>query len=218
MLQQSLDSILGQGNIFGGPGIVSALQTIAIPEDTKALTDEEMAKFAESFGTSVGKFETAVKDLQDKIGAGVRDTKHPMGDTSSNLAGTLAAHDRISGGLPGKRTITSGYRNYALGSSNSDHINGRALDIVGDSLGAYQRGIKSGGGFAEFHGGGRSRHLHTVPAIGDTSMSKGGLGTSSNTNNYTINVTGGPNANAQEVASLVMNEIQNLDRSNRERA
>ena len=218
MLQKGLDSILGQGNVFGGPGIVSDLQTIAIPEDAKALTDEEMAKFAESFGTSVGKFETAVKDLQDKIGAGVRDTKHPMGDTSSNLAGTLAAHDRISGGLPGKRTITSGYRNYALGSSNSDHINGRALDIVGDSLGAYQRGIKSGGGFAEFHGGGRSRHLHTVPAIGDTSMSKGGLGTSSNTNNYTINVTGGPNANAQEVASLVMNEIQNLDRSNRERA
>jgi hypothetical protein len=133
------------------------------------------------------------------------------------MAGTLAAHGRISGGLPGKRTITSGYRNYALGSSNSDHVTGRALDLVGDNLGAYQRGIKSGGGYAEFHGMGDSRHLHAVPAIGDTSTSQGGMGTS-NTSNYTINVTGGPNANAQEVASLVMNEIQNLQRTNRERS
>jgi hypothetical protein len=207
-LQNALDRILGTGTVRD---LVEAREG----KDTAALTDAKMATFATSFGESVGTFEVSVQNLVAKLGG---DTKHPMGDTSSNLAGTLAAHDRISGGLPGKRTITSGYRNYALGSSNSDHINGRALDIVGDNLGAYQRGIKSGGGFAEFHGGGRSRHLHTVPAIGDTSMSKGGLGTLSNTNNYTINVTGGPNANAQEVASLVMNEIQNLDRSNRERA
>jgi hypothetical protein len=57
-----------------------------------------------------------------------------------------------------------------------------------------------------------------VPATGDTSTSRGGLGGGSNTNNYTINVSGGPNANAQEVASLVMGEIQNLNRSNRERS
>ena len=209
LLQQGLNTVLG-------PGVVSGLQALVIPEGTKALSGEDMVGFADTFGTSVGEFEVAVQNLTAKLGTG--DTKHPLGDTSSNLAGTLAAHGRISGGLPGKRTITSGYRNYALGSSNSDHVNGRALDIVGDNLGAYQRGIKSGGGFAEFHGGGRSRHLHTVPAIGDTSMSKGGLGPASNTNNYNINVTGGPNANSQEVATLVMNEIKNLDRSNRERS
>ena len=208
-LTGAFDEILGEG-------VVSGLKKLAIPEGTEALGESAMADAAESFGASVGEFKTTIESLAAKLDTS--DTKHPLGDTSSTLAGTLAAHNRISGGLPGKRTITSGYRNYALGSSNSDHINGRALDIVGDNLGAYQRGIKSGGGFAEFHGGGRSRHLHTVPAIGDTSMSKGGLGTLSNTNNYTINVTGGPNANAQEVASLVMNEIQNLDRSNRERA
>tara|TARA_Y100001949_G_scaffold123023_1_gene104801 strand:+ start:103 stop:2199 length:2097 start_codon:yes stop_codon:yes gene_type:complete len=211
VLQQRLNAILGTGT-------VSNLVAIAEGAGTEAIGPADMEGFADTFGTSVGDFKVAVDDLVNKIGAGVSDTKHPFGDTSSNLTGTLAAHGRISGGLPGKRTITSGYRNYALGSSNSDHVNGRALDIVGDNLGAYQRGIKSGGGYAEFHGGGRSRHLHTVPAIGDTSMSKGGLGSASNTNNYNINVTGGPNANSQEVATLVMNEIKNLDRSNRERS
>lgn len=206
-LQAGLDRILGVGT-------VSNLQAIAEGVGTEAITGEDMVGFADTFKTSVGVFETSVQDLVAKLGS---DTKHPYGDTSSAMAGTLAAHDRISGGLAGKRTITSGYRNYALGSSNSDHVTGRALDLVGDNLGAYQRGIKSGGGYAEFHGMGDSRHLHAVPAIGDTSTSQGGMGTS-NTNNYTINVTGGANANAQEVASLVMNEIQNLERTNRERS
>jgi hypothetical protein len=207
-LQANLDRILGVGTVRN---LVEAGEG----RDTAALTDVAMATFAATFGESVGTFETSVQDLVAKLDTG--DTKHPFGDTSSAMAGTLAAHGRISGGLPGKRTITSGYRNYALGSSNSDHVTGRALDLVGDNLGAYQRGIKSGGGYAEFHGMGDSRHLHAVPAIGDTSTSQGGMGTS-NTSNYTINVTGGPNANAQEVASLVMNEIQNLQRTNRERS
>jgi hypothetical protein len=206
-LQAGLDRILGVGT-------VSNLQAIAEGVGTEALTDDDMAGFAKTFETSVGVFKVSIDDLVAKLGG---DTKHPFGDTSSAMAGTLAAHNRISGGLAGKRTITSGYRNYALGSSNSDHVTGRALDLVGDNLGAYQRGIKSGGGYAEFHGMGDSRHLHAVPAIGDTSTSQGGMGTS-NTNNYTINVTGGANANAQEVASLVMNEIQNLERTNRERS
>jgi len=208
-LKDSLNDILG-------PGAITNLTALKEGVGTEALSGEDMAGFADTFKTSVGTFEVAVKDLAAKLSTG--DTKHPMGDTSSAMAGTLAAHDRISGGLAGKRTITSGYRNYALGSSNSDHVTGRALDLVGDNLGAYQQGIKSGGGYAEFHGMGDSRHLHTVPAVGDTSSSQGGMGGGSSTNNYTINVTGGPNANSQEVASMVMNEIQNLNRSNRERS
>ena len=213
---------------MGKQGMLSILSSIGIPVSniqayteaagTEGLTGGDMASFATQFGTSVGDFEVAVQDFVHKINPSAQDTKHPIGDTSSTLAGTLAAHGRISGGLPGKRTITSGYRNYALGSINSDHVTGKALDIVGSNLGAYQTGIKNAGGFAEFHGMGDSRHLHTVPAAGDTSTSRGGLGGGSNTNNYTINVAGGPNANAQEVASLVMNEIQNLNRSNRERS
>ena len=197
---------------------VSNIQAYTEAAGTEAITGEDMASFADTFSTSVGDFKVIIDDLTHKLNPSGADTKHPIGDTSSTLAGTLAAHGRISGGLSGKRTITSGYRNYALGSINSDHVTGKALDIVGDNLGAYQQGIKRGGGFAEFHGSGGGRHLHTVPATGDTSTSRGGLGGGSNTNNYTINVSGGPNANAQEVASLVMNEIQNLNRSNRERS
>ena len=204
---------------LAGYGVnVGNLQAYTEGAGTEAVTGEDMAAFATTFKTSVGDFSTIIDDLTNKLNPSGQDTKHPVGDTSSTLAGTLAAHGRISGGLSGKRTITSGYRNYALGSINSDHVTGKALDIVGDNLGAYQQGIKRGGGFAEFHGSGGGRHLHTVPATGDTSTSRGGLGGGSNTNNYTINVSGGPNANAQEVASLVMGEIQNLNRSNRERS
>lgn len=207
-LQTKLDQILGVG-------AVSNLKAITEGVGTEALSDDDMAGFAKTFETSVGTFKVSIDNMVAKLGG---DTKHPFGDTSSAMAGTLAAHDRISGGLSGKRTITSGYRNYALGSSNSDHVTGRALDLVGDNLGAYQQGIKSGGGYAEFHGMGDSRHLHAVPAMGDTSMSQGGMGSTSSTNNYNISVTGGPNANSREVATLVMNELQNIERSNRERS
>ena len=140
-----------------------------------------------------------------------------FGDTSSAFAGTMTAHNRISGSLAGKRLITSGYRNYALGSSSSDHLTGRALDLTGNNLGAYGDRVRAGGGFAEMHGVSGSRHLHAVPA-GDTTSSRGMSGGMGSTYNYTINVTGGPDAGAEEIAMLVMTEIQDLERSNRERA
>jgi len=78
---------------------------------------------------------------------------------------------------------------------------------------------QAAGGFAEFHGSGKGRHLHMVPnaAQGDTSSPAGGGGASS-TYNYTINVEGGPNAHPQEVARLVMAEIERTSRNRRERA
>ena len=163
---------------------------------------------AKDFNTSVGEFDTAVTKLVENLG--IRDTSSPM-------AGTLDAHNRISQGLAGKRTITSGQRNWGLGSSTSDHLTGRALDLTGSNLGGYASRVNAGGGFAEMHGIGDTRHLHTVPA-GDTSSSKAGGGGIGGSYNYTINVTGGPNANANEVANLVMAQIQNTARSHRERA
>jgi len=113
---------------------------------------------------------------------------------------------------------TSAYRTTGLGSINSDHVTGRAYDLVGANLGAYQRLATANGGFAEFHGYGGTRHLHVVPGggpYGDTGYpaktstapamtSGGGEGISIN-----MNVTGGPNASAEEIATIAVRKMKN---------
>ena len=79
------------------------------------------------------------------------------------LLNTQRVHQMVDGGISGKRTVTSMWRNHSLGSSNSDHVTGRALDVTGQNLGAYATKVKEMGGFAEFHGSGAERHLHVVP-------------------------------------------------------
>lgn len=85
---------------------------------------------------------------------------------SANLGHTLAVHRAVDAATPGRRRITSSVRSYALGSGNSDHTTGRALDLTGSNLNAYARNLERMGGFAEHHGSGSGRHLHA--AIGDT--------------------------------------------------
>ena len=96
------------------------------------------------------------------------DTSTPRGDTSVSrtLGNTLSSHNYFNGMLAGKRTITSSWRNYALGSPSSDHVTGRAYDLIGQNLGQYSSLINGAGGFAEFHGAAGSRHLHVVPPSG----------------------------------------------------
>lgn len=92
--------------------------------------------------------------------------------TSSRLATTMARHQAMDAQLAGRRTVTSSYRNWGLGSMNSDHVTGRAYDLVGNQLGMYKTIVERNGGFAEFHGGSINRHLHVVPGpvagVGDT--------------------------------------------------
>jgi hypothetical protein len=99
------------------------------------------------------------------------DTRTPrgkgIGDTvSSRLSRTLARHESMDGMISGKRMITSSWRDYNLGSPSSDHITGRAYDLVGNQLGMYKTIVEKQGGFAEFHGGSINRHLHVVPGQG----------------------------------------------------
>lgn len=155
---------------------------------------------------------------------GIMDTHTPRGDTSSSLASTMSAHNAVNGSLTGKRTVTSSYRNFALGSINSDHITGKALDVVGQNLGQYQTGIRSGGGFAEFHGVGDTRHLHVVPnpnPIGDSTVAAAimtrPIGGGSGSPTYNINIAGGASS-AEEIANVVLYKIKQIERSNRERA
>jgi hypothetical protein len=150
-------------------------------------------------------------DTSSPRGKGVGDT------TSSRLGRTMARHSAMDGMLTGKRTMTSAYRTTGLGSTNSDHVTGRAYDLVGANLGAYQRLATANGGFAEFHGYGGTRHLHVVPGggpYGDTGYpakvstgpamgSGGGGGISIN-----MNVTGGPNASAEEIATIAVRKMK----------
>jgi hypothetical protein len=157
------------------------------------------------------------------------DTKTPkfksIGDTSTNLARTLDAHSRLNIGA-GNRFITSSYRDFNLGSSNSDHVNGRAYDLVGDNLISYRDAVKRDGGFAEFHGDRSTRHLHVVPRIGDSispaysmmsgvSQTMGSISDGQTIYNITVN---GAGSNAEEVANLVMHKIKVTEKINRERS
>ena len=154
------------------------------------------------------------------------DTKTPraQGDaTSSRLGRTMSRHGFFDSQLSGKRTVTSSWRNWGLGSINSDHVTGNAYDLTGQNLGAYATMVNKMGGFAEFHGAAGGRHLHVVPGqtpVGDamspvgvasTPVSVGGA-----TYNVTVNALPGQDVNA--IAAAVMAQIESKERSNRERA
>jgi outer membrane lipoprotein SlyB len=106
------------------------------------------------------KFVAANSDTSSPRGKGIGDT------TASRLSQTMSRHAALDGALTGNRTVTSAYRTYGLGSINSDHVTGRAYDLVGQNLGSYQRLVRNSGGFAEFHGRNAGRHLHVVPGPG----------------------------------------------------
>ena len=164
-----------------------------------------------------------------------KDTSTPRGSrigdtTSSRLSQTMGRHAAMNGMLTGSRTVTSGYRTFGLGSINSDHVTGRAYDLVGQNLGQYQSLVRAGGGFAEYHGINRDRHLHVVPGpgIGDnsspvsvapnqTTRQSAYAGSASGGNTYQFYVTGSQNASANEIAEIVMQKVKETERSNRER-
>jgi hypothetical protein len=166
--------------------------------------------------------------VTDGDGKPPEDTSTPRGDTaSSRFNSTFMKHQALSSMVTGKRQITSGVRNFNLGSINSDHVTGGALDLVGQNLGQYKTAVESNGGFAEFHGVNAARHLHVVPnarASGDTStaVSVGSVGqdgsavSTSSTNNYSINING-YNKNPQQLAAEVLALIKANERSITER-
>lgn len=229
---------------FASYGVVNPqLDFASIDKDTNAVADK-MSTASDTFSTAVetfnsnmanyftdsaGKPEWWSKEAMDDIMPG--DTSTPRGSsigdtTSSKLSQTMARHNAINSSIAGKRSITSGYRNYALGSLNSDHVTGRAIDLVGQNLGSYAVATRNAGGFAEFHGSGDGRHLHAVPgpgAIGDTLMPRSnqqGVATSTSVKSggstFTFHINGGNN-NPQEIANMVMAKIQNTEQKVRER-
>lgn len=99
-----------------------------------------------------------------KSGSGipaVGDTSAPKGHGAGlGAAGLAAAHASLSAG---GMAVTSGLRAHGLGSHDSDHARGRAIDVRGPRMGAYARAVRASGGYAAFHGEGANRHVHAVP-------------------------------------------------------
>jgi len=149
-----------------------------------------------------------------------------IGDTSTSrtLGRTLSAHSRFDSALTGSRKITSAFRTFGLGSPSSDHAAGRAYDLTGQNLGQYAKMISDSGGFAEFHGAGGSRHLHVVPPLGDTTVTRATSGKGSASSGggvavapVTVNVYGAENQSPQDIARQVIYEIEKAQRNWRER-
>lgn len=189
------------------------------------------------FDASPEWWETQPQWWRDMINAGLvgpvkttPDTRSPrrggIGDTSTSrtLGRTLSAHSRFDSALTGSRTITSAFRTFGLGSPSSDHAAGRAYDLTGQNLGQYAKMISDSGGFAEFHGSGGSRHLHVVPPLGDTSVTRATSGKGSSSGGggvamapVTVNVYGTENQSPQDIARQVIYEIEKAQRNWRER-
>jgi hypothetical protein len=230
---QAILNAIGMGDLamkkIEQPVLDMSEASLEIAKSTKALI-EQMSIYFKKTDDAVPSWYT--KESFEKLIKG-DDTSTPRGKTfgdttSSRLSQTMGRHASMDSALTGKRTVTSGYRNYGLGSINSDHVTGRAYDIVGQNLGQYQSLVKATGGFAEFHGVNSARHLHVVPgsgAMGDRSvpvMSGGGVPTvqassGGGSNSYNFYVTGNQNASAQEIAEMVMLKVKEVERSNRER-
>ena len=159
---------LGLRGVEGQDGL-----NIALDKMPKELKDTYGA-IIEMFGAFFDKREERPDWMTDKFIRFVdenNDTSTPRGKgigdtTSSRLAQTMGRHAAMNGMLTGKRNVTSAYREFGLGSINSDHVMGRAYDLTGQNLGAYQRLARANGGFAEFHGINGGRHLHVVPGPG----------------------------------------------------
>lgn len=160
-------------------------------------------------------------DTSSPRGKGVGDT------TTSRLSQTMARHASMDGMLTGKRTVTSSYRTFGLGSMNSDHVTGRAYDLVGQNLGGYAKLVHANGGFAEFHGRNANRHLHVVPGpgvYGETAsprltapiMTGGGNGAKGDIY-ITQNIQAGPNATPAEVAKIAVREMKLVLENERQR-
>lgn len=150
-----------------------------------------------------------------------------VGDTSTSraLRATMGAHSRFNGMLPGKRMITSSWREHSLGSPSSDHASGRAYDLTGDNLQQYAKNINGSGGFAEFHGINGERHLHVVPPIGpmgDTSTSRvaaamtSGSGATQGGDSFNITVI--ESRDAKVTADEVVKKILDMQKQARRRA
>lgn len=164
-------------------------------------------------------FEALIGDTHTPRGSRVGDT-----NTSRTLGRTMSRHNYFDSMVTGKRSVTSSYRTFGLGSINSDHVTGRAYDLTGQNLGMYQTAVNASGGFAEFHGVGGARHLHVVPGptpIGDmtapATMPPTAPAISGGSTSISVNVYGAAGQDEAVIAQKVVSLIERKNRNTKER-
>lgn len=100
---------------------------------------------------------------------------HILGDPV--VPGGIAARHNAANTGPGSsmRHITSGIRNHTVRSSNSGHVRGTAVDVVGPQLTSYVQRVRDRGGWATLENGPGGMHAHadfgdpaTHPRTGST--------------------------------------------------
>jgi len=154
---------LGEG-IFAARDDVVALDTALEQIKNKKVRAKVEVAITLATGAAADAVDWAdqiAREIQRKTKRG-GDTTVGMGTGSLGAAGLAAAHAGYSSALGG-HSILSGVRGSNLGSAQSDHLRGRAMDIRGPRLGAYAQVVRRSGGYAAMHGSGANRHLHVVP-------------------------------------------------------
>lgn len=208
------------------------LAELGLPDDAFKKVGDALDGFAEKLNNALQVTDMSVTATKVDVTNIPADTSTPrsqrVGDTpSSRFRSTYVNHSYFDSLLTGKRTVTSGLRNFNLGSINSDHVTGRALDLAGQNLGMYKSAIEAAGGFAEFHGTNASRHLHVVPPstpVGDSSTP---VAASANSlapisgqqgpgGQYVVNING-YNKSPQQLANEVISVMRTNERSMAER-
>ena len=116
--------------------------------------------------------------------------------------------------------VSSGFRTHSLGSFNSAHKAGNGFDLVGSGLNSYAARLNDSGGFAQFHGNGSARHLHTEHPLGDmnaprvTASRSGGSTVVNNAYSFTVNGSG---LTAQELKQTFHQFANERERARSER-
>lgn len=205
------------------------LAALGLTEDAKTNVETAINTFADNLSNALNVTSMSVTSSNVNVTGITGDTSTPRGDTpSSRFRSTYVNHSYFDSLLSGKRTVTSGLRNFNLGSINSDHVTGRALDLTGQNLGMYKSAVEAAGGFAEFHGVNGARHLHVVPPSGPTGDSSTPIAASANNNagisssgssgggQYVINING-YNKSPQQLANEVISVMRANERSAAER-
>ena len=204
--------------------------TLGLTEDALGKVNTALDTFSSNLKNMLSVTDMSVAATNVNVSTIDGDTTTPRGDTpSSRFRSTYVNHSYFDSMLSGKRKVTSGLRNFNLGSINSDHVTGRALDLTGQNLGMYKTSVEAAGGFAEFHGSNGSRHLHVVPPNGPSGDASTPVAASTNNNpstalatpgagpgQYVINING-YNKNPQQLANEVIAIMRASERSMSER-
>lgn len=227
------------------------LETFLKEEGIK-VTPQTLEQMSTTLGNTVLNSSTAIQNahylgaqevsrkIREALAGGVRlipsagggtpkqDTATPrdgrFGDSATaRFRQTMVSHSMLNRRFGGKRAVTSGIRDWGIGSLNSDHTTGAAFDLTGDNLLSYGKAVRDTGGFAEIHGGPSERHLHVVPNVGDSysprpMASQQAAAAGSTGGPITVNVYGAEGQSVQALANEVVARLDRRERSMRERS